>query len=437
MTIKFNPKHYKGKARIYTAVPRYARISRLWVWNEEQQEYLVPQNGGIYYAARYGSDASGNRKRTYATFATLEEARQWQEGADKVSAIEAMMESAGGPLFREVLDEWRRRRFTQLAEGTKIQYEKIIRLHFGRLFHIPVRDITPKQVDIWLDGLREGVSKSPTAKTRRSFDHELSLLSTVLKYYLDYHDDTEFRFPIKRRHREAMYVVHGPRKVAKDISEEEFFRFRDELQRLKNGRVLAALATVQYYQALRISEAAGLFWEDVHLEWARPQNSRLKIVRSVCYPHKTGAQPYVKDGFKNSGANEGMKEQPVFPESFHSLVDGYTEGKKGMVFSLNGEPIAFSLIAGSYNRAFIKSGLPYRGTHVLRHGGCRRVYNEAGELPVAQQLLGNSDMKTTLIYAKRKASALTDVAHRHWEKSLEGKKPARLLASACTDENRK
>jgi hypothetical protein len=82
---------------------------------------------------------------------------------------------------------------------------------------------------------------------------------------------------------------------------------------------------------------------------------------------------------------------------------------------------------------FKRAGLPYRGTHAMRHGGCRRVFNEAGELPVAQQLLGNSDLKTTLIYAKRKASALTDVVHRHWEKSLEGKKPARLLASACNE----
>jgi len=53
----------------------------------------------------------------------------------------------------------------------------------------------------------------------------------------------------------------------------------------------------------------------------------------------------------------------------------------------------------------------------MRHGGCQRVYNqEGGDLAVAQQLLGNSDLKSTLVYAKRNASALTEVAQRHWSK---------------------
>ena len=60
------------------------------------------------------------------------------------------------------------------------------------------------------------------------------------------------------------------------------------------------------------------------------------------------------------------------------------------------------------------------------HGGCRRVFNEVGEIPIAQQLLGNADLKTTLVYAKRRASALTKVAHDYW-----GKKAA-LLATACS-----
>ena len=62
----------------------------------------------------------------------------------------------------------------------------------------------------------------------------------------------------------------------------------------------------------------------------------------------------------------------------------------------------------------------------MRHGGCRRVFNEVAELSIAQQLLGNSDMKTTLVYAKRQASALTKVVHGYWDRKA-------LLASACTE----
>ncbi|MEN9825063.1 MAG: hypothetical protein RI953_808 [Pseudomonadota bacterium] len=64
--------------------------------------------------------------------------------------------------------------------------------------------------------------------------------------------------------------------------------------------------------------------------------------------------------------------------------------------------------------AFRRVGLPYSGTHVLRHGGCRRVYNATKDLAVAQMLLGNADMDSTLVYAKRDKSAVHDFAKLSW-----------------------
>lgn len=69
----------------------------------------------------------------------------------------------------------------------------------------------------------------------------------------------------------------------------------------------------------------------------------------------------------------------------------------------------------------------------MRHGGCRRIYNENEDLSLAQQLLGNSDLKTTLLYAKRQASALTQVSEKHWEKKF-GSGP-KLIANASSDCN--
>jgi integrase len=62
---------------------------------------------------------------------------------------------------------------------------------------------------------------------------------------------------------------------------------------------------------------------------------------------------------------------------------------------------------------------PTSGTLMHRHGGCRRLLNrERGDLGVAQQLLGNSSLKTTLVYAKRDAGALTSVVQKDWEDQL-------------------
>jgi len=203
----------------------------------------------------------------------------------------------------------------------------------------------------------------------------------------------------------------------KNIPEEQFLEFRRALSALKNGDLWQSLATVQYYQALRISEAAGLYWEDVHFDLDSPHNSRISIVRSVFWPHKKGLESYVRIGFKNAESNGGIKEQPMFPETFQALHSLHFENAKGLVFKLQGTHLDYRAIQHTYDRGFKMAGLPYTATHIMRHGGCRRVLNqERGDLGVAQQLLGNSSLKTTLVYAKRDASALTGVVQRHWER---------------------
>ena len=134
---------------------------------------------------------------------------------------------------------------------------------------------------------------------------------------------------------------------------------------------------------------------------------------------------FIQDGFKNSKANDGLKEQPMFPETFGVLSKLKTPEAKGLVFQIDGTHLEYRAIQSAYDRTFRKVGLPFTGTHVMRHGGCRRVYNQVGDLAVAQQLLGNADLKSTLVYAKRDASALTEVAQKQWQKK------SRLPANAC------
>ena len=67
------------------------------------------------------------------------------------------------------------------------------------------------------------------------------------------------------------------------------------------------------------------------------------------------------------------------------------------------------------------AGLPYRGMHIMRHGGCRNIYNRTGDFSVAQQHLGNKSYKTTLVYAQREAKALTKVAQEMWNSHERGR----------------
>ncbi len=433
-----NLKTYQGKQRIYAKIPNAPRVSRLWVWDEGAKEYRTPSGGKQYYAYRYEVSNTGSQKRIYQFFNALEDAKNWQIAGTGFLALpkhsnipEARESESNSPLFGDIVQEWKKRRFPHIAPGTRLLYEKILRLYFNGLFGLRVSDITPKRLDLWIDELKAGILTSKNRATRKNFRHELELLSTILRYYQNYYDDNTFQLPLKKRHWEACRLGGAKSVVQKDLIEAEFLKFKEELLKLKNGELLSTLATVQYYQALRISEAAGLYWEDVQLNWQDPKQSRVRIVRSVWYPHTGGMKAEIRGGFKNSTSNLGIKEQPMFPETFEALLPMYQEGKKGLIFQMEGEPVPYRVIQAQFDRAFKWAGLPYRGTHVMRHGGCRRIYNENGDLSLAQQLLGNSDLKTTLVYAKRQASALTLVSEKHWEKKFEG--GLKLIASDCND----
>jgi integrase len=81
----------------------------------------------------------------------------------------------------------------------------------------------------------------------------------------------------------------------------------------------------------------------------------------------------------------------------------------------DGKPFDYRYIEGYYNRAFKKANLNFSGTHILRHGGGRRLFDSTnGDWGAVKQLLGNSDMKSVMVYAKRSSKALTDVSKAQW-----------------------
>jgi integrase len=462
MKRKFDPKKFQGKKRIYRPVPGATLIARVLVWDEEKKEYREPPRGNFYLARRV-ERPEGKRKIVAQAFETIDAARDWQrrlvaddesalaEASTLAAALVSQAESpcgnepdkivVGGPLFREVVEEWKHRTYSRLAKGTQLNYEKYLRLHFAEVMDIPIETITPTFIDCWIDEKKRLINQYGREDHRKSFEHELTLLSTILRYYIEYNDETKYLHPVKKRHREAVKVRReGVNKAAQDLTLEEFLRFREKLAQGSYGHSLAALATVQFFQALRISEAAALRWEDVVLDRREPHKSRLTVRQHVVYLRRRDMADYIEKGFKNASANEPVKEQPLFPGSYDALKSVFIVGGQGLIFrNSNGSFFTYRQIQAAYNRAFVRARLPYRGTHVLRHGGTRNVYNETGDLSIAQQILGNSDMETTLVYARRHKGALTKLAESHWgrERHLQreeiGNISSRLLHEASSN----
>lgn len=432
MSKRFDPKEYQEKERIYRAVPGTTMISRLLVWNVVKGEYTSPERGKVFDARRWEKSEQGGRRVRKAYFETLEEARAWQshllgdDGTLETSRITktgaAIFDASAdtevkptGPSFADVVAEFRQKAYPLRSRTTCLQYDKLLKLHFGSLMHLSVNDITPKVVDDWLWTLKRELKKSIMRDKRKSFEKELDLLQVILRHYEKYNDDNQFRCPIKQRHRDDMWVVRKEGHKDRDLPREQFNLVREKLRR-KRGDLWWALFTLQWSAALRISEAAALHWEDVSLNWREPAKSSITVCRHVEWPRMKGQKTLITPGFKNSKGLGGKKVIPLFPEAFEALKTLFHLGAKGLVFpGTHGQVLEYRQIQARYVEAFAAAGIEYQGTHALRHGGCRDLYNETGgDLATAGHLLGNEDSDTVKTYAKRDRSALFKVNERRW-----------------------
>ncbi len=428
---KFDSRKFQeGKPRVYVPVAGAANVSRLYVWNVKKAEYREPESGKPYLARRWDLDAMGAKKRQTMYFETLAEARAWQghvagrgtnpAKAQEANGVQATESENGGPTFSQIVEDWKRARYPALAVSTQNSYNVLLRLHFGSLMGMILYSITPVAVDEWIKDMVANRNRYGKAAQRRSFDHELTLLKTILGYYGENRDDLRFVMPVKKRHAELVKVRNRIKPVVKDIREDELHRFLVELGRGVEGPTMVGLATLQFYQALRISEAAALDWEDVRLDRESPRESRIFFRRHLMWIRGSREKSFVEWGFKNSDALGGIKEHPMLPPVFDALARLYRPGAVGLIFrpADGAEFFTYRQVQYRYNKALERAKLPYRSTHIMRHGGSSKTYNDTrGDIEIAKQQLGNSDLKNVLRYARRSASAFTDHVQGEWNKA--------------------
>ncbi len=433
---KFDSKKFKGN-RIYVRLPKQKLIERIMHWNEKKECYEYPTSGHWYRARRKVSGSVGPFRYEARHFDSLDECHAFQrfekqrslpESSAKVGATFSHGEPTtpadevcSGTTLSQVFEFWKLARMGRLAETSQVHYLRLIERHIRPyLFRLPVKAVNEFVVRDWLFELQKSVGKNHQSKLRKNFDHELQMLGILLRLYTtsNFADAAGFSYPITREHREQSHFKKQTSARRLDLTFEDFAVFRNELSRQpKFGETLAALATVQFTCALRISEAVALHWEDVKLDQADPQNSSLTICRHALFFRRKDKVDRIEAGFKNATGQDGTKTLPLCSFSYQALKNLSVHGLKGLVFR-NEEGKFFSMrqVQYAYDTAFEKAGLPYRGTHIMRHGGASWVLNLSnGDLHVAQQLLGNLDIETVKIYAKRNKGALQQTFRATWD----------------------
>lgn len=415
-TETFDPFIFKGE-KIESPVPKHPAINYIWYWDAEKKMYVDPPSGVKRYRAFRRRLMGGKVIRETKCFDRLEEARKWKSYQDcdevtlnPIDPVAKPSQPTGGPKFEEVMELRRAMKWRTYAESTKIAYEKLLR-YLVFFNGMDIRAITPSVIDEWLKEMTASKVLKNQHSTRENYHHELATLSGVLRYYAEYHDDSEFVFPVKKRHWESAIVKRVRNKRKEPLTPIQFEEWVKHLKAQKEGLLKETLVRTQRSGALRISEAAAIHWDDINWE-----KRFITIKRAVIWPRRKGEPVFIQDGFKNGD----QKEVPLTPDAFHALKELRRQHLCPLVFHRAGKPLEYRAIQSAYDRAFKAANLPFRGTHVMRRTGTSWVLDQSGgDVGLAKQILGNSDWATVSLYGKRSHLALKEFNDKLWKEHEE------------------
>lgn len=113
-----------------------------------------------------------------------------------------------------------------------------------------------------------------------------------------------------------------------------------------------------------------------------------------------------------------FKSMPLPQLTGGALADYLRHGRPVIptraVFVLHRAPVGQAAtnttVRGAIRRAFVRAGLPWSGTHILRHTAAARMVQGGVPLKEVADVLGHRNIDTTLIYTKVNLSQLARVA---------------------------
>lgn len=379
----FNIRKYRGKDRYLVAVPRTTGVMRLWVWNHEKERYEPPSRGKAFLARKQIQGCDGKIKREGKAFETLQEARAWLHSR-QVSAVPNVSPSSitrlelHGPTFSEVVEGWRQARWASFADSTKIFYEGKLKA-FQPLLDVRIEDFNPQLMDDFLGFLKSPEQMMKGKLSRLSFEKELELLNTIIRWYKDNYDDAKLGIPLRKRHWEAAFVRERPEVKPMVMLPEEKEAFLMKIR--EQSQMLYVFASIQISQILRISEVAGMKYSNLDAE-----NLSYRINEHVVWLRKAQSRPKLKPGMKNlKRVSSTIPLRKWTAELIRTLPKS---SGTDLLFHRDGLLLTYKDIYHSYNRASKAAGLPFTGTHILRHTGATEFLDETGD-PLALMEMGN------------------------------------------------
>lgn len=353
---------------------------------------------GIYQnlaTKKYLAEKKIKGKTHNATFTTLFEAKEWRKNFDGVSTNYQQDElTSSHSTLKEVWQVMQEEHFPSLATSTKRIWQRRYKL-LELIEHLPMDKITPSKMTSWVNHWvevfgREEYQSARGKAGRCNLNNELNMFVTIFNWYKEserFEKEAHFLTnPVKRKHRQLGFIKPVPDKK-KQINLDDAFLFFEYLSPLYKE-----LAMMQFYCAARIGEIAGLQWSNIDMK-----NRRMLIKHTVIwddYKVFLELKPFPKN----------KEPRPIFitdeimailtqREAFRDLGCDY-------VFHVEGSPINYGTVLVNYKNAQRKSGVPYSGTHILRHGMAKLARQVGGGLDAVMAMTGHKDVKLANHYSK-------------------------------------
>ncbi len=359
----------------------------------------VPKHPGIRkqeVTGRYQALKKIKGKQYSETFDSLRQAIHWKNTFNGTRVEEK-------PKITSTLgDVWKRMKelqFPSLELSTRRIWERRW-MHLSDLADYHMEDITSTVINNWIVKKKEWFASDEYAALGRGFAgrcnlyNELNLFTTIFNWYKaedEFEEESkDLTTPVRPRHRNMAFFKDTPKKPDdKKIPVEAAFKFFSVLPELYRD-----LAMVQFFCAGRIGEVAGIQIPNIYLD-----QEYFLIKDSVVWCNSSKVFEYLKPYPKN----KETRRVHIHAE-LRQIIDRRLKARKPgckFLFHIDGRPLNYCTIQSNYRMAQVKTGIPYTGTHCLRHGMATLARRVGGMgLDSAIAMTGHKDLKLADHYSK-------------------------------------
>ncbi len=346
---------------------------------------------------RYMVEKRIHGKLHTASFLSLFEAKLWKKNFDGTVQPKALNQNDGAySTLKEVWEKMHEKHFPLLATSTKAVWERRYNL-LKSIEHHSMNKITPTVIADWITEnvikfSSEDYQSSGRGKAGRcNLNNELNMFVTIFNWYKQSeefeNEAISLSCPVKLKHRKMGFIKPLPDK-RKQIQLQDAFLFFDFLRPLYQD-----LAKMQFFTAGRIGEVAGIQWTNVDLA------NRRMLIKETCV-WDSGNKTFIE--LKLFPKNRETRVVFITDEIMDILKrrEAFRISGNNFVFHVEGAPLNYCTIQVNYLAAQRKSGIPYRGTHILRHGMAKLARQVGGGLDAVLAMTGHKDLKLADHYSK-------------------------------------